>query len=59
MPGAGCRVPGAGCCASRERPHAAFAFILEERVHLRRTGGAELAGRLIEYVPEISELRNA
>ncbi|WP_328503325.1 helix-turn-helix transcriptional regulator [Streptomyces sp. NBC_00457] len=42
----------------RERPNTAFAFILEEHLFRRRTGGAEVTREPIDHVLEISELRN-
>lgn len=42
----------------RERPNTAFAFVLEEHVFRRRTGGVEVTRELIAHVLEIAELRN-
>lgn len=42
----------------RERPNTAFAFILEEHLFRRRTGGVEVTRELIDHVLEIAELRN-
>jgi len=42
----------------RERPNTAFAFLLEEGVFLRCTGGVEVTQELIGHVLEIAELRN-
>ncbi|CAL9435576.1 helix-turn-helix domain-containing protein [Streptomyces sp. enrichment culture] len=42
----------------RERPNTAFAFILEEHLFRRRTGGLEVTRELIGHVLEIAELRN-
>ncbi|NEB02469.1 helix-turn-helix transcriptional regulator [Streptomyces sp. SID13726] len=42
----------------RDRPNTAFSFILEEHLLLRRTGGVEVTGGLIDHVLEISKLRN-
>ncbi|MEU9730282.1 helix-turn-helix transcriptional regulator [Streptomyces sp. NPDC048002] len=41
-----------------ERPNTAFAFILEEHLFRRRTGGAEVTRELIEHVLAITQLRN-
>ncbi|MFE0672450.1 Scr1 family TA system antitoxin-like transcriptional regulator [Streptomyces sp. NPDC058867] len=41
-----------------ERPNTAFAFILEEHLFRRRTGGAEVTRELIEHVLGIAQLRN-
>ncbi|CAL9584417.1 hypothetical protein SUDANB105_05094 [Streptomyces sp. enrichment culture] len=43
----------------RERPNTAFAFLLEEHLFRRRTGGAEVTRGLIDHVLKIAELRNA
>ncbi|WP_210586972.1 helix-turn-helix transcriptional regulator [Streptomyces sp. GESEQ-35] len=42
----------------RERPNTAFAFILEEHLFRRRTGGVEVTRELIDHVLEIADLRN-
>ncbi|MEU1439936.1 helix-turn-helix domain-containing protein [Streptomyces mirabilis] len=42
----------------RERPNTAFAFILEEGLFLRRTGGVEVTRGLIDHVLGFAELRN-
>ncbi|MFF5478090.1 Scr1 family TA system antitoxin-like transcriptional regulator [Streptomyces sp. NPDC012935] len=42
----------------RERPNTAFAFILEEHLFRRRTGGLEVTRELIDHVLAIAELRN-
>ncbi|MGW4135904.1 helix-turn-helix domain-containing protein [Streptomyces mirabilis] len=42
----------------RERPNTAFAFILEEGLFLRRTGGVEVTRGLIYHVLGFAELRN-
>ncbi|MFJ4518317.1 Scr1 family TA system antitoxin-like transcriptional regulator [Streptomyces sp. NPDC088816] len=42
----------------RERPNAAFSFILEEHLFLRRTGGVDVTRELIDHVLELAELRN-
>ncbi|MFE0251157.1 Scr1 family TA system antitoxin-like transcriptional regulator [Streptomyces sp. NPDC059010] len=42
----------------RERPNTAFAFVLEEHVFRRRTGGVEVTRELIDHVLEIAQLRN-
>lgn len=42
----------------RERPNTAYAFILEEHLFRRRTGGVEVTRELIDHVSEIGELRN-
>jgi transcriptional regulator with XRE-family HTH domain len=42
----------------RERPNTAFAFVLEEHLFRRRTGGVEVTRELIDHVLEIAELRN-
>ena len=42
----------------RERPNTAYAFILEEHLFLRRTGGVEVTRELIDHVLEIAALRN-
>ncbi|WP_079180693.1 helix-turn-helix domain-containing protein [Streptomyces sp. CB02058] len=42
----------------RERPNAAYSFILEEHLFLRRTGGAAVTAELIEHVLGLAGLRN-
>ncbi|SOE27477.1 helix-turn-helix domain-containing protein [Streptomyces sp. OK228] len=42
----------------RKRPNTAFAFILEEGLFLRRTGGVEVTRGLIDHVLGFAELRN-
>lgn len=42
----------------RERPNTAFAFILEEHLFRRRTGGVEVTRALVDHVLEMTELRN-
>jgi transcriptional regulator with XRE-family HTH domain len=42
----------------RERPNTAFAFLLEEHLFRRRTGGAEVTRGLIDHVQKIARLRN-
>ncbi|WP_210574018.1 helix-turn-helix transcriptional regulator [Streptomyces sp. GESEQ-4] len=42
----------------RERPNTAFAFILEEHLFRRRTGGSEVTRELVDHVLEIAQLRN-
>ncbi|MGW8875773.1 helix-turn-helix domain-containing protein [Streptomyces mirabilis] len=42
----------------RERPNTAFAFILEEGLFLRRTGGVEVTRGLIDHVLGFAGLRN-
>jgi transcriptional regulator with XRE-family HTH domain len=42
----------------RDRPNTAFAFVLEEHLFRRRTGGVEVTRGLIVHVLEIAELRN-
>ncbi|MFF6977299.1 Scr1 family TA system antitoxin-like transcriptional regulator [Streptomyces sp. NPDC008343] len=42
----------------RERPNTAFAFILEEHLLRRRTGGLEVTRKLIDHVMAIAALRN-
>jgi transcriptional regulator with XRE-family HTH domain len=42
----------------RERPNTAFAFILEEHLFRRRTGGVEVTRELIDHLLEIADLRN-
>ncbi|MER7495442.1 helix-turn-helix transcriptional regulator [Streptomyces pharetrae] len=42
----------------RERPNTAFAFVLEEHLFRRRTGGVEVTRGLIDHMLGIAELRN-
>lgn len=42
----------------RERPNTAFAFVLEEHLFQRRTGGVAVTRELIDHVLNIAELRN-
>ncbi|CAM5532690.1 DNA-binding protein OS=Streptomyces glaucescens OX=1907 GN=SGLAU_11090 PE=4 SV=1 [Streptomyces glaucescens] len=42
----------------RERPNTAFAFLLEEHLFRRRTGGVEVTRGLIDHVQKIAGLRN-
>ncbi|CAM5618408.1 MULTISPECIES: helix-turn-helix domain-containing protein [Streptomyces] len=42
----------------RERPNTAFAFILEEHLFRRRTGGLAVTRELVNHVLEIAQLRN-
>ncbi|TXS42255.1 XRE family transcriptional regulator [Streptomyces sp. uw30] len=42
----------------RERPNTAFAFVLEEHLFRRRTGGLEVTRELVDHVMEIAGLRN-
>ncbi|MGW6733079.1 helix-turn-helix domain-containing protein [Streptomyces sp. NPDC055013] len=45
-------------CLLRERPNTAFAFILEEHLFRRHTGGVDVTRQLIGHALEIAELRN-
>ncbi|MFH8694996.1 helix-turn-helix domain-containing protein [Streptomyces chartreusis] len=42
----------------RERPNTAFAFVLEEHLFRRRTGGVDITRELVDRVLNIAELRN-
>ena len=42
----------------RERPNTAFAFVLEEHLFRRRTGGVAITRELIDHVLDIAALRN-
>lgn len=42
----------------RERPNTAFAFVLEEHLFRRRTGGVEVTRQLIDHMLKIAEGRN-
>ncbi|WP_328427992.1 helix-turn-helix domain-containing protein [Streptomyces sp. NBC_00443] len=42
----------------RERPNTAFAFILEEHLFRRRTGGTDVTRKLIDHVLDIAGVRN-
>ncbi|MFF3094790.1 Scr1 family TA system antitoxin-like transcriptional regulator [Streptomyces cyaneofuscatus] len=42
----------------RNRPNTAFTFILEEHLFLRKLGGEEVTGELIDHILDLSELRN-
>ncbi|MGF0171867.1 helix-turn-helix domain-containing protein [Streptomyces sp. Marseille-Q5077] len=42
----------------RDRPNTAFAFVLEEHLFRRRTGGTDVTRELIDHVLDIAEVRN-
>ncbi|MFJ7073018.1 Scr1 family TA system antitoxin-like transcriptional regulator [Streptomyces sp. NPDC098781] len=42
----------------RDRPNTAFAFVLEEHLFRRSTGGTDVTRKLIDHVLDIAEVRN-